>query len=86
MTPMCHVDTGYIVGWASGTVTCDASSIVITYTNTSGVPQGTTKPASWEPCRPGWASNTVHVIIQLTQTAYNALPAYDPNTLYLIIG
>lgn len=53
MTPMCSSITGSQVGWTVGTVDCDGSTVSIEYFNTSGVSQGTTLPANWQPCIQG---------------------------------
>lgn len=86
MTPMCSTVTGDLVGWGTGQVDCDGSAVTIQYYNTSGVLQGTSLPASWEPCRPTYASTSVTAIVELTQAAYDAIVTKDPNTLYVIIG
>jgi hypothetical protein len=85
MTPMCSSATGDLVGWGAGWTDCDGN-VSIEYFNTSGVSQGGTLPANWEPCKPTYASTTVTAIVELTQAAYDAIVTKDPNTLYVIIG
>lgn len=85
MTPMCNVNTNQMVGWALSTVSCDGSTITLTYLDVNGVSQGSSLPADWHPCRPGWSSISVESIVQLTQAEYDALGSYDPNTLYIIV-
>lgn len=85
MTPMCSSVTGQLVGWASAVADCDGD-ISFEYHNTSGVSQGSTLPANWQPCTPTIASNSVTSIVELTQVAYDAIVTKDPNTLYVIIG
>jgi hypothetical protein len=83
---MCNINTGLTVGWAAATVDCDGTTISIEYIDTSGTSQGSTKPSDWEYCRPGFSSQTIYSIVQITQAAYTALGTKDPNTLYVIVG
>lgn len=85
MTPMCLSTTGALIGWATGVADCDGD-ISFEYHNTSGVSQGTSLPANWQPCTPNIPSTTVTAIVELTQAAYDAIVTKDPNTLYVIIG
>lgn len=86
MTPMCHVDTGLVVGWAVASIDCAGTAVAIRYYSTSGSLVGTTKPSTWEFCQTKGIAGTIDTIVQMTQAAYDALPATDPNTLYLIVG
>lgn len=86
MQAMCDLSDGQLVGWATAVVSCDGSSVVIEYFNTSGASLGTTVPGGWGICRPTFASNVVYSIVEMTQAAYDDLVSKDPNTLYLIIG
>lgn len=86
MTPMCHYQTGKVIGWAAGTVSCDGSVVTVTYIATNGTVIGTTKPETWEYCRPGFAQGTVYNVVVITAEDYGLLDPPDPNTLYLIDG
>lgn len=83
---MCDATTGLTVGWAVAKAECDGSAITITYINATTNAQTSTKPASWEYCRPGFSSDTIYSIVEITQAAYDALGSKDPNTLYIIVG
>lgn len=85
MTPMCSADTGKTVGWAIASVDCDGTAVSIRYYNVNGGLVGTTKPAAWEYCRPGFSNETIYSIVVISESDYAALVSPDPNTLYLVV-
>lgn len=86
MTPMCNSTTGLTVGWAVATVDCEGTNITLTYIDAETSAEYSTKPATWEYCRPGFSSDTIYSVVQITQAGYDALGSKDPNTLYVIVG
>lgn len=85
MVPMCDINTGLTVGWAIAQQDCDAV-VTVTYLDAATNATTTTKPTGWEYCRPGFSSDTIYSVVQMTQVDYDALVSKDPNTLYVIVG
>ena len=85
MTPLCDSNTGVTVGWAVANASCEGGTITITYIDALTNETHSSKPASWEYCRPAFSGGVIYNIVQLTQAAYDALVTKDPNTLYVIV-